>query len=201
MISVTATDAAGNTDTKTRTVMAGRITAEIYDKFEDSQSQSGNDKTYWNFMPLHNSEDEYIENVGSWLAGDQKWMKLTLEGFWDSAKVTLENDQGIVDLSGYDPSYTVEKTSYKTINGKVNGKQTELTLPLKAKHKDLTYTGVITTKKAGTDGMKDEKKFTFTFFSSKKKTVENSIEKRILQQGTQLEDGTYTDGFNTYHEK
>ena len=60
---------------------------------------------------------------------------------------------------------------------------------------------VITTKKAGKNGVRDEKTFMFTFNSSKKKSVENSIEKRILQQGTQLEDGTYTDGFNTYHEK
>ena len=200
-IRVTASDAAGNTTSKTKTVMAGRITAEIYDKFEDSKTLSGNTKTYWNFMPDGESEDCYIENVGNWPAGDQKWMKLTLEGFWDSAKVTLENDEGIVDLSQYDQSYTVEKTSYKTINGKVNGKQTELTLPLKAKHKDLAYTGVITTKKAGKNGVRDEKTFMFTFNSSKKKSVENSIEKRILQQGTQLEDGTYTDGFNTYREK
>ena len=197
-ITVTATDAVGNTATKTKFVMAGRIQAEIYDKFQDSQGQSGNSKTYWNFMSLHNSEDEYIENIGTWLAGDQKWLKLTLEGFWDSAEVKVKNDEGNVDMSENNKTYSVQKTKYKTINGKVSGKATEITIPLKARNKNLSYTGVITTKKEGSGSVKDQKTFTFHFCSIKKKTIESSIEKRILLQGTQRKDGSYTDGFNVY---
>lgn len=202
---ITATDASGNKKSITSKVMAGRIKVEIYDKFEDSKKQSGNANTYWNFVSDDGSEDKFVENIGSWLAGDQKWLKVTLEGFWDSTSLSLENTQGTVDLSAKNPSgFTISKNGYKTINGAVNGKETAITVPLKAKYKDLDYIGVLTTKKKyeTTEGESktDQKTFNFTFSSNKKKSIENSIEKRILSQSTQREDGSYYDGFHVYHD-
>lgn len=199
-IDITATDAVGNKKSMTAKAMAGRIKVEIYDKFKDSQKQSGNPNTYWNFVSDNGSKDKFVENIGSWLAGDQKWLKVTLEGFWDSASLSLTNTQGKVDLAKNNPNgFAISKNGYKTINGAVNGKETAITVPLKdARFKDLDYIGVLTTKKNGETT--DEKTFTFTFSSNRKKTIENSIEKRILIQSTQREDGSYYDGFHVYHD-
>lgn len=197
-VKVTAEDAAGNQESASKEVMAGRISIVIEDKFKDSQSQSGNPYCYWNFIKV--GEDEYKENIGAWLAGDQKWLTVKLEGFWDKVSFGYKNTQGVIEMKDVmdNPNqWDVEKSSYKTINGKKNGKHVALTVPLKAKHKDLNFTGTIVTEKEGAHG-KDKKTFTYELNTLKKVSIENSIEKRILQQNTQLPDGRWTDGLQIF---
>lgn len=180
-INVSATDNTGNVAKVSKCITAGRIMVEIADKFTDSKKLSGNSKDYWNF--IKSNDDEYIDNIGPWAAGDQKWIKVTLEGFWDKLNISYVNEQGELDLNKKSfKGNTIAKNNYKTINGDVNGTQKIIEVPLKAKKKDYNFTGKISIQKDCASNGVDKKTFTFNFNTAKRKTIENSIKKRIILQ-------------------
>jgi len=198
---ITAEDWVGNEAKATYYVMAGRITMSITDKFVDSQELSGNANTAWNFAGT-SDPNIFAENIGTWVAGDGKYLNVALKGFFDDYEVTLEKD-GELQKSKEEPDkWNEDVLKVHNVNKDTFDyqKRHSISLPLRIGIGNLK--GSIVVKKSGQSKTANCKK-TFDFklnTAPDGTTVEKSIEVRILGQKWQLADGTWTDGFKVYQD-